>query len=272
MTVDVPAAFAAVAETEPLVNCLTNDVTKNDVANVILHAGGLPVMSDDPGDAPEMVAAAEALLLNMGTVSERGLETMLATGEAAMDHDVPVVVDPVGVGSTSVRNDAAEQLVTDLDVAVIKGNYGEITALAGEAAAVRGVESVGEYDDIAETATAVAEATGAVVVASGETDVVASADRAVEVDAGDPMMGEFVGSGCMLGATAAVYAGSVDDPLDGALAATLSFGRAGERAAEGAYGEYHGPASYRTAFLDAVAGIDADEVGAPGERITDLDG
>ncbi|WP_336001239.1 hydroxyethylthiazole kinase [Halorientalis halophila] len=270
MSVDLQAAFDAVAETGPLVNCITNDVTVNDVANVVLHWGGLPVMSDDPGDAPEMVAGAQGLLLNMGTVSEAGLETFLATGESAMEHDVPIVVDPVGVGATSVRDEAAERLVTDLDPTVIKGNYGEITALAGETADVRGVESVGEYDDIVPTAQAVAEGTGAVVIASGVTDVVATADRAFEVDVGDARMGEFVGSGCMLGATAAVFAGSVADPLDASLAATVAFGRAGERAAAGAYGEFEGPASYRIAFLDATAGLDAAEAASDADRITEL--
>lgn len=271
MTVDLDAAFDAVAETGPLTHCITNDVTVGDVANVVLYWGGLPVMADDHEDAQEMVQGAQALLLNMGTVSEAGLETSLATGEAAMETDTPVVVDPVGVGATPTRDDAAERLVTDIDPAIVKGNYGEITALAGGAAEVRGVESVGDYDDIVPTAQALADASGAVVVASGVTDVVATADRAFEVEAGDPMMGKFVGTGCMLGATNAVFAGSMDDTLDAALASTLAYGRAGELAAAGEYGDYDGPASYRIAFLDAAAGIDADATATDDERITELD-
>ncbi|MFB6125759.1 MAG: hydroxyethylthiazole kinase [Halolamina sp.] len=266
---DLDAAFDAVAETRPLVHCITNDVTVNDVANVVQYWGGLPVMADDREDATEMVRGAQALLLNMGTVSATGLETAVATGEAAMASDTPIVVDPVGAGATPTRDDAAARLVTELDPAIISGNHGEITALAGGAGEVRGVESVGEHDDVAASARALADATGAVVVASGAVDVVATADRAVEVDVGDPMLGEFVGTGCMLGATNAVFAGSVGDPTTAALASTVAFGRAGERAAAGAHGDFEGPASYRVAFLDAVAGLNADAATTEGERITE---
>lgn len=272
MTADIDAAAAveAVAETQPLVNCITNDVTVNDVANVTLHWGGLPVMSDDRADVVDMVAGAQALLLNMGTVSADGLDTMVAAGESAMDHDVPIVVDPVGVGATPARDDAAQRLVTDLDPAVVKGNYGEVTALAGEAAEVRGVESVGDYSDIAADAMAVAQSTDAVVIASGETDVVATADRAFEVSAGDDMMGAFVGTGCMLGATAGVFAGSMANTLEASLAGTLAFGRAGELAAAGEYGEYHGPSSYATTFLDSVAGLSSEDIPDSDTRISEL--
>jgi hydroxyethylthiazole kinase len=264
---DLDAGLAAVEETGPLVNALTNDVTVNDVAQVILHWGGLPVMSDDEREVADMVAAAQACLLNMGTVSETGEATMVAAGEAASDRGVPVVLDPVGVGATPTRDRVAERLATEIDLAAIKGNYGEITALTGDDADVRGVESVGEYADIAETAVACAREFDAVVVASGETDVVATAEAAYEVRAGHPMMGEVVGTGCMLGATVATMAGTIDDVERGALLGTAAFGLAGEAAADGAFGEYHGPASYQTAFRDAVAGLREAGADDPAERV-----
>jgi hydroxyethylthiazole kinase len=261
------AGLATVEETEPLVHALTNDVTVNDVAQVILHWGGLPVMADDRREVADMVAAAGAVLLNMGTVSEDGEAAMIAAGEAATDHGVPLVLDPVGVGATPTRNRVADRLATELDPAVIKGNHGEITALAGDDAEVRGVESVGVYAGIAETAVACAREFEAVVVASGETDVVATADAAYEVRTGHPMMGEVVGTGCMLGATAATFAGALSDPAEAALVGTAAFGLAGEAAAEGAFGEYHGPASYMTAFRDAVAGLHGVETDPVRDRI-----
>ncbi|MFC5972218.1 hydroxyethylthiazole kinase [Halomarina salina] len=274
VTVDVPDALAAVADATPLVNALTNEVTVNAVANVILHWGGLPVMSDDEREVADMVAGAQACLLNMGTVSETGEAAMLAAGHAANDHGVPVVVDPVGVGATPTRSRVAARLVTDLDAAVVKGNYGEVSALAadvadhdGSAGEVRGVESVGEYADIAETAVALARETGAVVVASGEVDVVATGDDAHEVHAGDPAMGTVVGTGCMLGGTLAAFAGSDLDTHRAALAGTVAFGLAGEAAAAEEFGEYHGPASYETAFRDAVAGLAGTEPETGEERV-----
>jgi hydroxyethylthiazole kinase len=264
---DLSAALSTVGDASPLVNCLTNAVTVNDVAQVILHWGGLPVMSDDEREVGEMVAGAQACLLNMGTVSETGERAMLAAGEAANEAGVPVVLDPVGVGATTTRDRVAERLATELDLAVVKGNRAEVTALTGADAEVRGVESVGEYADIAATAVACAREYDAVVVASGEADVVATADAAYELRAGDPAMGEVVGTGCMLGATAATFAGALADPAEAALVGTAAFGLAGEAAAEGAVGPVHGPASYATAFRDAVAGLDGLAVDPVADRV-----
>lgn len=265
MTIDLDDALDAIVQSPPLVNAITNMVTVNDVAQVIHHWGGLPVMSDDEREVADMIAGADALLINMGTVSEAGESIMITAGEAANEHGVPIVVDPVGAGATFTRERVAERLAKELDVAIIKGNYGEITALAGEDAVVRGVESVGEYEDIAETAVATARRHDSVVVASGETDVVATADTAYEVTAGDPMLETVVGTGCMLGATLATVVGAVDDIERSALLGTVGFGLAGELAAEEAFGQVHGPASYNVAFKDAISGLretdhdDADE-------------
>lgn len=270
-SVDLPAAHDAIATASPLVTALTNVVTSSETANVTLHWGGLPVMSEDERDAVELVAAASACLFNMGTVDEAEFERMLAVGEAAAERDLPVVFDPVGVGATERRTEIAERIVADVDLAVVNGNYGEVSALAGEDAAVRGVESVGEYGEIAETAIACARRTDAVVVASGEVDVVATADAAYELSVGHELMGQFVGTGCMLGATLATFAGAADAGTDAeavlepALAGAAAFGLAGERAA--ADGEYAGPASYRTAFMDAIASFDASAADDVDERL-----
>ena len=251
---DLDTALAAVDEAAPLVNAITNDVTVTDVANAVLEWGALPVMSDDRRDAVEMVAGAEALLLNTGDVSETGVETMAATGESADEHGVPVVLDPVGAGATTVRSETAARLCADLDVAVVKANRGEVAALAGAEGAVRGVESVGDHADAGEHAAALAAETGATVVASGVTDLVALPGGPVyEVEAGHPSMGEVVGTGCMLGATCAAFAGAIDETPRSVLAGVLAFGLAGETAADW---NYRGPGSYRVNLHDAVAGLE----------------
>jgi len=242
-------SLAAIRETEPLVQHLTNEVTKNDLANITLHWGGLPVMADAPDEAPEMAELAGALLLNTGRMSETNIAALHNAGEAANKLGVPVVLDPVGVGATPTRTEVVESLLASVECTAIKGNYGEISALAGVEAEVKGVESIGEYDEIADTARALAESTDAAVIASGVTDVVASAEAAYRVESGHEMMGEVVGTGCMLGSTVASFCGGVEDPLLAALHATLAFGIVGERAAEIAHA---GPASYRTNFLDSV--------------------
>ena len=265
--VDVPAALEAIEATEPLVNAVTNNVTVNDVANVTLHWGGLPVMSDDEREVADMIAAADGCLLNMGTVDEAGEATMMDAGRATNERNLPLVVDPVGVGATPTRTRVATRLLEELDVTVVKGNHAEISALAGEDAEVRGVESVGEYSDIAAAALACAREYDTVAVASGETDVVAGPDTVHEISAGDPMMGRVVGTGCMLGVTLATFGAGmgVDAPVEAALSGTAAFGLAGERAATD--GEYTGPASYKIAFLDTVAAMEESPPQSADDRI-----
>ena len=243
------ASLASIRDSQPLIQHLTNRVTINDVANITLHWGALPVMADGPADGPEMAQGASAVLLNTGQVNDSLSEAIYETGLAANERGIPVVLDPVGMGSTPTRNELVERLLADIDLAAIKGNYGEITALAGAEAEVRGVESVGEYDEIEQTTQAVAESADTVVVASGDTDIVATADNAYRVAAGHEMMGEVVGTGCILGGTVASFCGGIDDSLTAALHATLAFGLVGERAADN---EYTGPASYHTNLLDGI--------------------
>lgn len=247
----VSDAIESIEAASPLVVSYTNSVTVNEVANTTLHWGGLPVMSEDEREAEDMLAIARGVLINMGTLDATEEERIITAGTVANEQDIPVVFDPVGAGATNTRSRVAERFLEEVDVSIIKGNYGEITALTGTDAEVKGVESVGEYADIAETAIACAQETGAVVVASGETDIIGTAENAYELSCGDSMMGRFVGSGCMLGVTLAVFAGAMEDPLDAALTGTTAFGVAGERAAND--GHWHGPASYQTAFLDAIA-------------------
>lgn len=250
--IDLQTAVEQVHDQTPLVDAITNRVTINNVANIIQYMGGLPVMSDDRREVAAMVQTADACLLNTGNVSPEGEAVMQTAGTAANEAAVPVLLDPVAVGTTPTRDTLVEHLLADIDMAIIKGNYGEISALADQEAALRGVEAVGEYDTVDAAAMAVAAETGAVVVASGTEDIVATDTQAYRITAGDPMLGAFVGSGCMLGGALAVFAGALpDQPLTAALAGTTLYGIIAERAA--ASGEFAGPESYRTAFLDSVA-------------------
>ncbi len=261
---DLADSVRTVREAEPLVQHLTNTVTINDVANVTLHWGGLPVMADSFGDAGEMADLARAVLINIGQVPDGRVEAMHEAGRKANERGIPVVLDPVGVGSTPSRQAVAESLLSEVDFTVIKGNYGEISALTGVEADVKGVESVGDYEEIERTARSLAESTDTTVVASGVDDVVADENGAVRVAAGHEMLGEVVGTGCMLGATVATFCAALEDPHAAAVHGTLAFGIAGERAADL---EYAGPGSYRTNFRDAVYGVTGDAAAG-----LDLDG
>lgn len=264
-------SLAAIREVEPLVQHLTNEVTKNDLAQITLHWGALPVMSDAPDEAPEMAELAGGVLLNTGRMSESNIAALHNTGKKANELGVPVVLDPVGMGATPTRTEVMERLLEAVDFTAIKGNYGEISALAGAEAEVKGVESVGEYDDIESTAQALADSADTVVAASGVTDIVADGESAFRVSGGHEMMGEVVGTGCMLGSTLATFCASVDDPLTAALHGTLAFGTVGERAADL---DRNGPASYRINFLDSVWNLTpeiAADIDNLGDRVEPVD-
>ncbi|GAB7009248.1 hydroxyethylthiazole kinase [Halorubrum trueperi] len=259
----VQSALSAVGASSPLVHHLTNAVTMSETANVTLHWGGLPVMADAPAEAGDMAADADAVVINTGTASTTDVEAMIDAGARANEAGVPVVLDPVGYGATPHRVDSVGRILDAVAVDAIKGNVGEIRGLAGEEATVRGVESVADGDvDVADAARALAEETAATVVVSGVADVVADAAAAYELAVGHGRMGSFVGSGCMLASTVGTFAattGTPDAPIetvtDAALAATAAYGLAGERAAAA---DPDGPASYRTAFMDAVASLAAE--------------
>src|SRR5436190_13118448 len=136
------ADLAAIREHKPLVHQITNYVVMNETANATLALGALPVMAHAAEEVEEMVALAGALVINIGTLSPHWVEAMLAAGRAANAAGVPVVLDPVGAGATRYRTETARRILGEVDVAVLRGNAGEVAALVGVEAEVRGVESI----------------------------------------------------------------------------------------------------------------------------------
>lgn len=122
----------------PLVHHITNYVTINDCANITLCIGASPVMADAPEEMAEMVSLAGALVLNIGTLNSRTVESMLLAGKVAKEKDIPIILDPVGAGATSYRTQTAQMLIEQLSPAIIKGNAGEISVLAGAGGVVKG--------------------------------------------------------------------------------------------------------------------------------------
>ncbi|WP_458309196.1 hydroxyethylthiazole kinase [Methanoculleus bovis] len=246
----IPAGLlASVRERRPLVHHITNSVTINDCANITICVGAAPVMAEAPEEVAEMVAAAGALVLNIGTLSAVQVDAMLIAGRRANELGIPVVLDPVGAGATGFRTETARRLLDSLDVAVLKGNAGEIGVLAGTGGSVRGVDSGGIAGDPVETARECARSTGTVVAMTGEVDVVADGRRVFLVGNGNPMMDRLSGTGCMAASVTGAFAAVADDYAVASAAALAAFGRAGERAAAGARGPY----SFRTALFDELS-------------------
>lgn len=251
--------LAHVRATAPRVHCITNYVTANDCANLLLACGASPVMADDALEAAEITARCAGLTLNLGTLSPARAEAMLLAGQTANRHGIPVVLDPVGVGASRFRTQTAQTLLERVSISVIRGNVSEIKSLSRGSGAAGCVDAdVSDrvtdenLNDAVYFAQAFAEKTGAVIAMTGTIDIVASADAAYIIRNGHPMMAAVTGAGCQLSAlTAAFAAANPEVPLKAAATAVCAMGLAGEMA-HARLSDLDGSAAYRGYLIDAI--------------------
>ena len=244
-----------VRERKPLVHQITNYVVMNETANATLALGALPVMAHAREEVEEMVRLAGALVLNIGTLSPHWVEAMLLAGRAANEAGVPVVLDPVGAGATAYRTETAKRILDEVDVAVLRGNAGEVATLVGVEAEVRGVESMAAGGDPAELARAAANTLGVVASVTGAVDHVSDGERVAAIANGHPLLAAVTGTGCMSTAITGCFL-AVAEPFDAAVGALVAFGVAGEDAARQA----KGPGSFHVGLYDALAALDPETI------------
>lgn len=249
------AAFLqAVRDGRPMIHHLTNAVVTNLTANVTLCLGAAPVMAPCVREVEEMVSHAGALLLNIGTLDDALVESMLAAGRKANALGVPVVLDPVGAGATGLRTGAAGRILDEVRVTVLRGNAGEVMTLAGLGGKVRGVDSMERLGEREDAVATLARERGLVAAVTGPVDLVTDGRRSVRVHNGHPLLGRVTGTGCSATtAVAAFLASSPSEPLAASACALAAFGVAAETAAEGA----RGPGTFVPRLLDALEGLDA---------------
>ena len=253
MSVSPGATLRALRERKPLVHQITNYVVMNETANATLALGALPVMAHAREEVEEMVGLASALVLNIGTLSPHWVEAMLLAGKAANAGGVPVVLDPVGAGATRYRTETARRILGEVDVAVLRGNQGEVATLVGVAAEVRGVESIGGGGEPTELARTAAETLGVVASVTGPVDHVSDGSSVLTVANGHELLAAVTGTGCMASAmTGCFLAVKRDAPLEAAAEALAAFGVAAEDAARDA----RGPGSFHVGLYDALANLD----------------
>jgi hydroxyethylthiazole kinase len=250
--IDPGTTLAALRGRRPLVHSVTNYVVMNETANAVLALGALPVMAHAREEVQEMVGLAGALVLNIGTLEEAWVESMLLAGAAANERGVPVVLDPVGAGATTYRTDTARRILDSVDVAVLRGNPGEVATLVGVEAEVRGVESIGTGGDAAELAREAARTLGLVASVTGAVDHVSDGERTVAVANGHELLASVTGTGCMSTVLTGCFLAAKAVPLEAAAEALVAFGVAAEDAAVGA----KGPGSFHVALYDALAALD----------------
>jgi len=240
-------------EAKPLIHQITNYVVMNETANATLALGALPVMAHAREEVEEMAAIAGALVLNIGTLSPHWVDAMIAAGKVANEREIPVVLDPVGVGATRYRTETARRILDEVRVTVLRGNAGEVATLVGVEAEVRGVESIDAGGDAAELAARAAQSLGLVASVTGPVDHVSDGARTIAIENGDPMLATITGTGCISGAlTGCFLAVNADRPLEAAAEALVALGVAGEDAARDA----KGPGSFHVGLYDALAALD----------------
>ena len=229
---ELGVALENVKKEAPLIHCITNYVTANDCANVILALGGHPTMASAIEEVEEMASKASALVLNLGMLDSKKIESMIKAGISANKSNVPVILDPVGVGATKFRKEAVFRLIQNVKFSVIRGNIAEIKTLCGLEVNSKGVDSEEKIDnqDIKELAKYLAKKLDTVVVITGVIDYVSDGKRVFSIKNGDEMLTKITGAGCMTTSLIGTYLGGKNSPLISAIAGVATMGISGEMA------------------------------------------
>jgi hydroxyethylthiazole kinase len=246
----------------PLIHHITNFVVMNETANITLCAGASPVMAHAKEEVAEMVAAAGALVLNIGTLTPEQVESMIIAGRRANELNIPIVLDPVGAGATKLRTESALRLLTELKISIIRGNLAELATLAGFEAKIAGVDSHETVTNPETVTRTLAQKNHCVAAITGAVDVVSDGTRLARISNGHPIMGRVTGTGCMSTSVAACFAALERDHFLATTAALATFGLAGEIAARNS----RGPGTFHAQLYDALANLTPEAL-AEGARI-----
>lgn len=259
----------------PLVHNITNYVTVNDVANVLLACGGSPIMSDEPKDVEDITTICGGLNINIGTLNERSIEGMFLAGRCAKELGHPILLDPVGAGASKLRTETALKLMKELHPTVIRGNISEIKTLASGSGTTKGVdadvadavteENLESAVDFAKT---FAKKSGSIVAITGAIDLVSDGETCFVIRNGRAEMGKITGTGCQLsGMMTAYITANPDKRLEAAAAAVCVMGLAGEIGWSHMQ-EWEGNSTYRNRIIDAIYQMDEEilDEGAKYER------
>lgn len=256
-----------VRKQSPLVHNITNYVTVNDVANIMLACGGSPIMSDEINEVEEITSICGGLTINIGTLNKNTIPSMFLAGKKANELGHKVLLDPVGAGASTLRTQTALKLMEEISFNVIRGNISEIKTLALGRGSTKGVDA-----DIADAVTEetldstiafvkqFAAKTNSIIAITGAIDLVSDATTCYVIYNGRKEMGQITGTGCQLSALITAYlVANPDNMLEAAAAAVSAMGLAGE------IGYSHmkiceGNSSYRNHIIDAICNMTGDEL------------
>ncbi len=235
----------------PLIHCITNPISINQCANTILALGAKPIMAEHPREVREITASADALLVNLGNITDVRMKSIMISVKEANKKAIPTVLDAVGVACSHLRRRFAKKLLNRYSPTLIKGNYSEIVALAESSYSSRGVDSDKELcmEDVEASAQKLSQKYGSVILASGETDIVTEGSNVTHIHGGTPQLSHVTGTGCMLGSVCAFYLVK-DTDVSSIISACTSFKKCGELSAT-----TDGNGSFLTNIIDNLGGV-----------------
>lgn len=268
----LPETLNEIRSKNPLTHCITNSVTINDCANASLAIGGSPLMAEDVDELEEIDTIANALVINIGTLTKKQIEAMKVGAKTANKTDTPVILDPVGVGVSELRNRTTLDLIENYSIATIRGNISEIktiaklTGLIDENNTAKGVD-VNIDDIITEDNLEIngalikelAKKLNTTILASGPIDILSDGKTTVAIDNGDDMMPLITGSGCMLSTIVGSCVGG-SAPFEGSLVAILAMNIAGEKARAKVDANDEGTGSFRAYLIDYLYKTNAESL------------
>ena len=250
--------LAAVREKKPLIHNITNYVVMNYTANALLAMGASPVMAHAQNEVEDMASFAGALVINIGTLEDDWIASMMKAGKKASELNTPIILDPVGSGATALRTNAAKAIIEETRLSVIRGNASEILSLRHEDSKTKGVDSIHSVEEAAQTATVLARELNTALAITGPVDLVTDGERIVRVSNGHSLMGYVTGTGCTATTTIGAFLAVDDDPVSATATALAFFGLAGEVAGQQA----QAPGSFMIRMLDALYTIAPEELKA----------
>ena len=259
--------FDNVRKLVPLVHNITNYVTVNDVANIILACGASPIMSDEPDDVTDITSICSSLNINIGTLHKSSIEAMYLAGKRANELGHPILLDPVGAGASALRTNTAVGLMEQLQLTVIRGNISEIKTLANGNGTTKGVDAdvadavtEDNLDEAVAFAKAFSEKSGSIVAITGAIDLVSDGRKCYVIRNGRPEMGRITGTGCQLsGLMTAYLVANPEQKLEAAAAAVRTMGLAGE-IGWSYMQKGDGNSTYRNRIIDAIYNMTKEQL------------
>lgn len=225
----IPEALRQVREKRGIVHQITNAVTVRDCANATLSIGASPIMADNPAETADITGLSQALVLNIGTIQPNTLEAMLNAGRRANELAIPVLLDPVGAGATSVRKNAVYTLLNELSISVLRCNAGELAAVFDAEYQIGGVDSPTGIANVKEMAVDIARRYHTVVAVTGEIDTVTDGNATFTLHNGVSLLPQLTGTGCMTSALTGAFL-TANNPLVAAVCGITYMSVCGEEA------------------------------------------